>query len=219
MNIEEAYNKAKLKANKNLGSNEASLDKARFVLLFNEVYPRYILSTIEEGNDERIREVSEFLKNTSLSLDSKKEDRYSYKLPSDYLEFSSARAKAKTSKCSNDLSLWEIKDKNYSQILSDEYNKPSFEYGESPFTIADNKINVFIDNFEVTEVVMSYYKLPKKIDIAGYVKDGKATVNIDPEGSDRIVNKVINMVVLEHARNNKDYEDINVNKDRIINNT
>jgi hypothetical protein len=221
MNVNEAYLRFISKVNKNLNSDNITADRPRFVMLYNENQIRRILQLIREGNDERIREIHHFLKpDTSLTFKSKKQDRVLYKLPSDYLELSNAYAIADKEECKNKkIFLWEIKDRNYSQVLSDNYNLPSFEYREAPFVVADNSINVFTGDFDYKKVILSYYRYPRKIDIEGYITiDNSTSSNVNPEGDERFIDKVISMAATDFARNYHDMEGIQINKERVINN-
>lgn len=217
MTINEVYLQFLQKVNRNLNSNNITADRFRFVMLYNENQVKRIQEVIEEGNDERIREIQTFLKpNTDLIFDSKLLDRVLYILPTDYLDFSSSYALADKKKCTNKkISLWEIKDKNYTQVLSDNYNAPSFEYREAPITVADNKLNVFTNDFEIKKVVLTYYRYPKQVDIKGYINlDEKSSTDINPEGDEKFVNKVISMCATDFARNYNDIQGIQINKER-----
>lgn len=218
MTIQEAYLQFLSKVNRNNKSNNITADKQRFVQLFNENAIKEIEQVIAEGNDERIRQIQIFLKpDTQLSLESTVKDRVLYVLPNDYLDLSSAYALADKDQCkAQKINLIEIKDKNYTQVLSDNFNKPSFEYRESPFVIADNKFNVFTGDFTYTDVVITYYRYPKKVDIAGYVNlDNQASTDVDPEGDDKFINRVVSMAALDYSRNYQDIQGVQINKDRV----
>lgn len=217
MNVGELYLRFVQKVNQNLNSNNVTADRLRTVLLYNDAQVRYIEQQAAKANDERAREVQEFLiRNKELVKDSSTWDGVNYTLPSDYLVFSNATAICSKDKCENKVVyLHEIKDKNYNPHLQDEYNAPSFKHREAPFTISDNKVNIFTKDFNVDILYLSYYKKPKDIDIEGYVKNGKPSTNIDPEGSDRVINKIINLAALDYARNYMNAEQINITKDRI----
>ena len=222
MTSNEAYVKFLQKVNKNLNSNNVVADRGRFVLLYRENEIKRIQQLVSEGNDERIREIQMFL-NTDISLtfSSKSNDnRVLYSLPKDYLTFSSIYAEVKKGKCKDKIYLYEIKDKNYSTILSDNYNKPSFEYREAPFLIANNNINLFTNSeFDVEKVQISYYRYPKPMNIEGWInEEGIPSQDSNPEGDEKFINKVISMAATDFARNNYDMDGIQINKDRTVNN-
>jgi len=220
MTVEEAYIKFVIKLNKNLNSNNITADPSRFVITFNENLSRRVIDVIGDGNDEDIRSIQEFLVSGELTDSETKEDRFLFKLPKDYLDFSSGYAKASLGKCKDkQLDIWEIKDKNYTDKLSDEFSKPSFSYREAPFIVANSKIQIFKSDFTISKVVLNYYKYPTYIDIEGYTTiAGDPSTSINPEGSDRFLNKVISMTVEDFQRNYSDTAGVQFSKDRIINN-
>jgi hypothetical protein len=207
MTIQEVYLRTLQKANRNLGSNNILLDKGRFVLLYNKVQVDRILE-VYRLNDERIREIQFFL-NTDVTLlpTSTSNLKAFFDLPTDYLELSNVYAYADRGKCKDKLiNLIEIKDKNTNEIVFDEYNKPSFEYRESSYIIADNKIHAYkATDFDYTKAILSYYRYPTKVDIVGYTDlNGNPSTNIDPEGDQDFIEQVIDKVVFEFAKNNED---------------
>lgn len=219
MDVNDAYIKFNIKVTKNFGGKNITADKNRFVLIYNEVQIRRVIDTIRKGNDERIREIQFLLEpNKIISVSSKQKDRNLYPLPEDYLEFSSAYAIGKKGSCEDTITLHEIKDKNYSNIIPDNFYTPSFEYREAPFEIANNNINIFTGDFDMGAAYLTYYRQPRKIDIAGYQhEDGSPSKNINPEGDDRWVDEVISMAAAEFARNNSDIQEVSINKDRLPN--
>lgn len=218
MTVNEAYRKFKLKVNENNGGKNIAADKPRFVLIYNEIQVRRLIR-IYRQNDDRIREIQFFLTpNKAQPLASKQKDRNLYSLPSDYLEISSVYGEGKKGNCTGTIYLHEIKDKNYSYVLTDNAQKPSFEYREAPFEITNNNINVFTGDFDIPAVYLSYYRTPRKIDIAGYLHDDlTASTDIDPEGDDRWVDNVLSEAAAEFSRNNADVQEVNLNKDRQLN--
>lgn len=217
MTVNEAYLQFLTKVNRNLGSNNIAADKPRFVMLYNENQVKRILQVISDGNDEDIREIQTFLKpNTELTFEKKIFDRVFYLLPEDFLDFSSSYALADKNQCKNEkIDLIEIKDKNYTQVLSDNYNKPSFEYRETPIIVADSRLNVFISDFDITKVVLTYYRYPKSIDIDGYITDaGQNSADVNPEGDKRFIDVVISMAATDYARNYGDVQAVQIGKDR-----
>ena len=206
MTIEEVYIRVLQKVNRNLGSNNIKLDKPRFILLYNKCQVDRIMQVYRK-NDDRIREIQSFLKpNTQLTQSADTDIATTWELPDDYLEISNVYALADKGYCKGEkISLFEIKDKNFNEIAFDDFNSPSFEYRESSFIIADEKLNVFkSDDFNYTNVIMSYYRYPRKVDISGYVDlQGNSSTSINPEGDQDFIEKVIDLVALEFAKNNE----------------
>ena len=85
---------------------------------------------------------------------------------------------------------------------------------------ADKKINIFTNDFEIQEVILTYYRYPRKVDIAGYLNaNGVPSTNINPEGEERFIDKVLSLAAEDFARNNYDADAVQINKDRIQTNT
>lgn len=210
------------KLNKNLGTDNITVDKPRVVLTFNENQIRRVSLILENKRDDTLREIQKLLiANSSLNKIETKEDRVTFTLPKDYFEISSVYGLASKGTCkAKKMFLWEIKDPNYNEVLSNEHLKPSFEYQEIPYVVNNNSITVFKnDTFNIDKVFLTYYKYPTEIDIAGYVNlDNQNSTDIEPELDDRFTNKVIAMTVEDFQRNYQDQLGHSMSKDRVINN-
>jgi hypothetical protein len=59
--------------------------------------------------------------------------------------------------------------------------------------LSGNKVRVYTNNdFLVNEIVLTYYRKPKRCDIAGYVReDGTDSVNSDLEFNDDVANIIL----------------------------
>lgn len=221
MTIEEAYIKFSVKLNKNLNSNNVTADPARFVLTFNENISKRIIDILENhNNDKGLREIQAFLTTTKLSPENKTDTEVYFKLPTDYLDYSSGEATAESKECGKArIDVREIKDANYSEKAWDEFLKPSFDFRETSFVLTNNKVKVFKEGFDVTELTVNYYRYPKQVDIAGYTKiDGTQSTSVNPEGDNRFLDKVISLTVEDFQRNYQDQLGVQLSKDRIINN-
>jgi len=210
------------KLNKNLGTDNITVDKPRFVIAFNENQIRRVSLLLERKNDDSLREIQKLLvQNKQLTKVQTLDDRVVFKLPDDYFELSSSYVKSSKGTCKDKkLFLWEIKDPNYNEVLSNSHLKPSFEYEEVPYIVSENNLVVFKDStFDINNTFLSYYKYPTKIDIEGYIKtDNTVSSNINPELDERFINKVIAMTVEDLQRNTQDQLGFQLSKDRIVNN-
>lgn len=221
MTIEEAYIKFTIKLNKNLNSNNITADPARFVITFNENLSKRLVDVLSTPNDKRLREIQYFLVNKEILPTNTTTTTESYfELPKDYLDYSSGDLVVKAESCpATRMDPIEIKDANYSEIIRDNYLEPSYEYRETSFIIADNKLKVFKKDFEIQKFLLNYYRYPKKVDIAGYTKiDGSQSSSVDPEGDNKFLDKVISLTVEDFQRNYSDMQGVQISKDRIINN-
>jgi len=223
MDIQEAYLRFLTKVNKNLSSNNIAASKDRFVFLYNEEQIRFLDYSLDQRNDSSLSDAEEFLVidnnvqplpaiDNIVPLDVNADD---------WFEISSAFAYVDTKDCKGiRVSLFEIKNFDQEQIVRDANNAPSIRYREAPYYIGNNNLNVYTKDFTIDRGVITYYRFPKPVDISGYVKiDGTASTDIDPEGTDWWVNKVISMCAESFFRNYGDANSALINKDRIINNT
>ena len=100
-----------------------------------------------------------------------------------------------------------MKNENVHELLQDEYNKPSFKWRETFYSFADDMIVIYVDNFTISELFLTYYRYPKEVDMVGYVKeDGSYSVNIDPEWDDKVVERIIEFCVADFDINNDDLQ-------------
>lgn len=222
MTIQEAYIRFLTKVNQNLKSTNVVASKDRFILLYNEEQIRRIEYILDKKNDDEIREINNFLiTEPNISVTNILDNKFSLALPTNYLDLSSAYAKVSNSSCSDiRISLYEIKDFNSEEILADKNNAPSLKYREAPFYIGNSSLQIFTDGFSVDNAVITYYKYPQKVDIEGYihVSNGAASRDINPEGSEAFINKVISGCAESFFRNYGDTNQIQINKDRVVNN-
>ena len=209
MNIGTAYLKFLEKVNKNYTNDNISVDVGRFVSLFNAKQIRFLEYVLEKRNEDDIRYVQKMLvKDESLEFLRKKLNHCDFKLPSNFFSFVNVQANADEGSCSsNRINLWEIKNENIHELLQDEYNKPSFKWRETFYSFADDTIVIYVDNFTISEVFLTYYRYPKKVDMKGYVKeDGSFSTDIDPEWDDKVVERIIEFCVADFDINNDDLQ-------------
>lgn len=109
---------------------------------------------------------------TSVQLTMTK-DKLSYiaSLPSNYLYYVRTDVFAKTQCCpERRIIVYEVEEANISIILDNNDKKPSFEWGESVSTLANNKLKVYTNNeFDITQCQLVYYRKPREVQINGCV--------------------------------------------------
>jgi hypothetical protein len=129
--------------------------------------------TGDEGSKRRIDDLQVLLtddRNITLI------DRGTYvevgtSLPTNYFEWKRIDADAKTDCCnSRPLVIYLAEEGNVPELLRDYNKKPNFEWGETFCTIKDNVIRIYTNGeFEVEPPTLTYYRQPRRIEIAGCV--------------------------------------------------
>ena len=207
MLIQDVYLKLIEKVNKNDVNENYSMDEARFIQLINEAQNKYVEHLLQKRNEDDIRIIQKLLtKGKQLKKKSIVENHSDFELPDNYFSFVNMQVFANDSKCSKNtkLQVFEAKNEDIEELLADQFNKPSFKYRESFYTISNSNVNVYFDNFEVKDVLLTYYRYPVQMDIEGYVKsDNTISKNINPEFDDKVVDRIISIAA----------KDFNINVD------
>lgn len=141
----------------------------------------------------------------------------SFSFPSDYMEFVNVEGVFTKGECeATDFTIWETKNEDVQELLADNFNSPSYEYRETFYTIGEDSVRVFLGDFDVKSLSMTYYRYPKNVDIEGYIKyDGSASTNIDPELDDRLVDQILNMVEKQFGLNESEYTRYQLDADNV----
>lgn len=219
MTIEQAYLQWLQLVDRNLTNNNISVDKPRFIMAFNSLQNRYLEWLLEKRNEDAIRYASPLLepnKNLQKSISTPSYD--SFDLPTDYFDFANLAVFASKAGCKDQrVFTFEVKSEDVEELLADVDNRPSFEYRETFYYTANNKINVFKSDFSVDKAQLTYYRYPKKVDIAGYIKeDGSNSSDVDPEWDDKAVIRILIAMSKEYAANNADANKYQIERDRLF---
>lgn len=218
MKIEEAYIRFVDIVNRNLTNNNVNVDKIRFIFLFNSASIKYLSWILEKRNEDDIRQIAPFLiLDSGLSVLEKQTQFDKFSLPKDYFDLANVSVFATKGNCINQkLFTFEAKSENTEELLSDENNKPSFEYRETFYLTASKSLIIYKDNFDIESAVLAYYRYPKKVDIDGYFKeDGKGSVSVDPEFDDRAIEKILLIMAKDFTATNGDANGFQINSARI----
>lgn len=210
MKIIDCYLRALQKAEENATNGGIKLDKARFVQLFNDEQNRLVRYILEKKNEDNIRYIQLLVtrSHTYPTEAGSAFPEFRFPLNDDFFDFINIRATFENDGCRvNDFTLWEAKGENIHELFADEFNKPSFEYRETFYTIGKNDIVVYTTNdFRPTVAEIIYYRYPRAVDIEGYIKsDNTSSRNIDPELDDKLVNIILNMIEKQFALNESEY--------------
>lgn len=218
MKIEEAYIRFVDIVNRNMTNNNVNVDKIRFIFLFNSASIKYLSWILEKRNEDDIRQIAPFLiLDSELKVSDKQFQFNKYELPKDYFDLANVSVFATKGSCVNQkLFTFEVKSEDTEELLSDENNKPSFDYRETFYLTASNELVVYKEKFDIESVLLAYYRYPKKVDIEGYFKeDGTASVNVDPEFSERAIEKILLIMAKDFTATNGDVNGFQINTARL----
>lgn len=209
MTAEQAYEKFQVKLNENFETSKVAVDRGRFVLVANESMNKMIENILDRKKDDEIRYIQKILvKDHKIKRDlTKVSTNLDYfPLPENYFDFSSAYSKASQGSCEHQkIDLFEIKDDDSTEIMSDEFNQPSFFAREAPFIFSSDSLVIYKDNFTNEELFLSYYRYPQQIKL---LNEDDPESDFDPkfefEFDDKFVDRIISMAVSEYKINDGD---------------
>ena len=166
MTISQAKERYLIKSEKNGTNDGITVDNLRFCLIFNESQNKFLTLHLQNRGVDDVRYVQKFLVlDKKIPTSSKSEDKYNFELPKDYFDLADVRAKAKKENCEDTLYLFEVQTENLSEILQDEFNKPSFEWREAPYTINSDKLSIYTDDFSIQNILLNYYRYPNQLEL------------------------------------------------------
>jgi hypothetical protein len=219
MGIEEVYLSVKMRTEKNVSNDGISLDKSRFVNLFNQSMLKFVDDALQKKSDTDVEDVRILLKTDQpLKRLYKKNEKVSFEFPEDYYSFVNVRCVTASNGCTtSDFNLWQAKPENVHELLADVNNSPSFKYRETFYTIGDSGIHVYTTpGLDISKAHLAYYRQPRQVDIAGYLHpNGIPSANIDPEFADRIVVRIMDICVKEYHKNEGEGEKYPMDRDTV----
>lgn len=166
MTIEEAYNEYKLRVEKNITNDALSTDRGRFCMIFNTRQVAFLRNLLQIKGSDDVRYAEKFLVTKyPISYTSKTEETYNFNLPEKFFDLGDVAGIGSTDKCKEQgINLYEASPENYTESLRNEYTKPSFKWRESIYTLSDNSVKVFYDDFKVDKILLTYYRYPNYIE-------------------------------------------------------
>ncbi|MAX51581.1 MAG: hypothetical protein CMH22_06335 [Methylophaga sp.] len=200
-----AYQKFIVKINKNAQTDNISCDKGRFVLLYNENQNKIIEQILEDKSDDDLRYIEKLLvSNAELLSSDFKFNSQLFKLPTNFFDHSTLFGYATCEVCEEPqkIDLFEIKADNENFILSDEHNRPSFNWREAPYYFSENKVKVFTDNFTFTKLLLTYYRYPTQISLQNSEDPESDFTDTQIELDDKIVDRIISLAASDFELNN-----------------
>ena len=196
ISTEEVKERYLIKAEKNGTNDNIATDNYRFCLNFNESQNKFLTLQLQNRGIDDVRYIQNF-----LVLDKKipplntSEDKVNFKLPENYFDLSSARAKAKTESCSDLIDLFEIQTENLNEIMFNEFLKPSFAWREAPYTVNSNNLSIYTDNFKIENLLLNYYRYPNQIKLVDSENPESEFEKIQIEWDDKSLDDIISLMV------------------------
>jgi len=150
-----------------------------------------------EGDEEsrvRVDDLQKFLIEKRLGGSDKHGYFQTDTLPSDYLWFKKVLPYCSKGTCQSVLlDSMLVEEANVPIYLFDWSMSPSFEWRQTFHTLLGNRLRVYTnDEFQVDYVQLTYYRTPRKVDIAGYThEDARASQDSDLEFKDDIAELIL----------------------------
>lgn len=200
MTIQDAYLEYKMKAEKNITNDGLSTDKGRFCMRFNEKQEVYLRNLLQNKGADDVRYAEKFLTTGKpISYSSKTSETYNFNLPENFFDLGDIRGIVTKDNCKNqELYLYEVNPENYTEYLRNENTTPSFKWRESLYSLSENSVKVFYDDFEVNKILLSYYRYPQKIRL---IDEDNPESNFNEdfpiEWDDKSTHRIIDLMVLD----------------------
>jgi hypothetical protein len=161
------------------------------------------INIVKEGDEQSTRrkdDLQVLLYKTVLSGITDKGDYSFLSIPQDYLQWKRVDVYAQRDCCDKRrMVVYLAEEGNVSVLLRDKLKQPSFEWAETFATLIDDRINVYTNNdFNISEVDLTYYRQPRKIQIDGCVDPYtgvQSTANVECEFKDDIIEVIIDEAV------------------------
>ena len=215
MSPELIYTKFLLKINKGNSGGNIACDRARFVLIFNEVKNRWVESHLKDKDSILIDSIWEIVKTVNLTNGINIDGYTEFEIPFDFYELILANCEAQRESCRKTIFLREVKNHDKNTLRFNLNYKPDFDFEWSFCSLQGGYIRVYRDDFVVNNLTIEYYKVIPNIDIEGYTHlDGSPSTNIGIEISEQYVDQIINLAAEEFMRDFQDPNNLNIAKDR-----
>lgn len=172
--------------------NKAQLEWCRRQLHGNNLYKEG-----DEFSQRRIDDLQVLLEETNLVGNQDTNYFESNEIPEDYFEYKRVSVKAKNECCKDPYSMtvYLTEVANIELILRDPLKKPDWEWAETVATLIGNRVRIYRnEDFTIEDPVLTYYRKPTYIEIAGCVNphDGTDSVaDVECEFKDDIVELIL----------------------------
>ena len=161
------------------------------------------INLTKEGDEQSTRrkdDLQVLLYKTTITNLTDKGDYSFLSIPGNYLQWKRVDVYAQKDCCDKRRMVTYLAEEgNVSVLLRDKLKQPSFQWAETFVTLIDDRINVYTNNdFNVSEVDLTYYRQPRKIQIQGCVDpytSVQSPANIECEFKDDIIEVIIDEAV------------------------
>lgn len=131
-----------------------------------------ILKQADEQSERRIDDLNILLKTMKLTMTPYKIYEESQNLPSpeDYLAYKRPEVYANTDCCTDPrlMVVYLVEEANVINYLTDDYKKPSFDWGETFGTLVGRKLRIYTNGeFVISSAKLMYYTQPRRIQVLG----------------------------------------------------
>ena len=196
ISIEEVKERYIIKAEKNGTNDNITTDNYRFCLNFNESQNKFLTLQLQNRGIDDVRYIQKFLVlDKNISPENTSENKVNFKLPKNYFDLSSARAKAQSNGCQDIIELIEIQTENLNEIMFNEFLKPSFDWREAPYTINSDQLSIYKDNFTIDSLLLNYYRYPNQIKLQDPENPESDFDSTEIEWDDKSLDDIISLMV------------------------
>jgi hypothetical protein len=134
----------------------------------------------DESSKMQIDDIQNILLTDDIAI-SKQDLFYETELiPTDYLYFKRVSIKGVKDCCPpRALTVYLDEAADVDNLLSDEFKRPSWEWGETFCTMQSNKIRIYTNNeFEIVEPTLTYYRKPRLVEFAGCINPSTGIASV-----------------------------------------
>lgn len=175
-------------------TDKIQTSRSRIAVTYNRVQNQIVEFLIDKSDDDNRYLQKIKVLNKKLTKDTTGDKLDSFNNPSDYFDFINIEAFASKDTCKNQrLNLDEIKGGNKNSLLTDEFSKPSFKFRESLYIIAEDKVNIYKEDFTIDKVYMDYYRYPKQMTLQNPSNPESSFTTGEMEFDDKLTNKIITL--------------------------
>lgn len=154
----------------------------------------------DESSKMQIDDVQNILLTTSITAAKRDLFFETELIPADYLYFKRVSLKGQKDCCpGRTMTVYLDEAADVDNLLSDEFKKPSWEWGETFCTMQSNRIRIYTNNeFDIENPQLTYYRKPREVQFQGCVDPSTGltiTADVTCEFKDDVVENMIDGAV------------------------